>query len=266
MGNANPHALERRASHTAIPFRPPKSATGFALVRMPGYATKQESIAIAGVDDLIIRSLLDRLQFHDPDGEAARLGISSASWPLFGLLWPSSVHLAARLAQRTVSATERILEIGCGLALASLVGHRRGADVTASDRHPLAERFLKANLLANDLPPMKYRHGDWGPPPSVAEREGALTRRVVEGRFELIVGSDVLYERDANADLARFMASHAAAAAEVWIVDPDRANRCAFNRQMAAERFSLHERRLAHPASPGVPAYKGRMLTYRRTA
>ena len=60
------------------------------------------------------------------------MGISSAAWPLFGLLWPSGAHLAARLALRPVRSGERILEIGCGLALASLVGHRRGADVTAN--------------------------------------------------------------------------------------------------------------------------------------
>ena len=231
---------------------------------MPGYATKQESIAIAGVDDLIIRSLLDRLQFDDPDGDAARIGISSASWPLFGLLWPSSTYLAARLAQRAVSATERILEIGCGLALASLVGHRRGADVTASDWHPLAESFLEENLRANNLAPMKYRHGNWGSAPLPADGEDAPAVRNVEGDFDLIVGSDVLYERDANADLAHFITSHAAAAAEVWIVDPDRSNRPAFNRQMSAEGFSLRQDLIDQPASPGVPAYKGRMLTYRR--
>ena len=107
---------------------------------MPGYRTKQEQIAIAGVDDLVIRSLLDRQQFADADGAAERLGISSAGWSLFGLLWPSGAQLAARLGARPVTPGERILEIGCGLALASLVGHRRGADVTASDRHPLAAR------------------------------------------------------------------------------------------------------------------------------
>ena len=107
---------------------------------MPGYETKQERIAIAGVDDLVIRSLLDRQQFADDDGAAERVGISTASWPLFGLLWPSGALLAARLGARPVRAGERILEVGCGLALASLVAHRRGADVTASDRHPLTER------------------------------------------------------------------------------------------------------------------------------
>ena len=110
---------------------------------MPGYQTKQERIAIPGADDLIIRSLLDRLQFFDPLGEADRLGISSAAWPLFGLLWPSSAHLAARMALRPVCSHERILEVGCGLALASLVSHRRGADVTGAIAIPWRSVFSR---------------------------------------------------------------------------------------------------------------------------
>src|ERR1700741_5450555 len=116
---------------------------------MPGYLVKQERITIAGVDDLVIRSLLDHQQFSDPNEAALRAGISSATWPLFGLLWPSGAQLAARVALRPVTANERILEIGCGLALASLVAHRRGADVTASDNHPLAASFLPENLRLN---------------------------------------------------------------------------------------------------------------------
>ena len=136
---------------------------------MPGYATKTQRVAIAGVADLTIRSLLDREQFADPLGEAERLGISSAAWPIFGLMWPSGAQLAACLALRPVRAAERILEVGCGLALASLVGHRRGADITASDCHPLAEAFLRHNLALNHLAPMKYRQGLWSPvAPAVA--------------------------------------------------------------------------------------------------
>ena len=125
---------------------------------MPGYLTKQESIAIAGEDDLLIRSLLDRQQFDDPLGLALALGISSSNWPLFGLLWPSGAHLAACMAVRPVRAGERVLEIGCGLGLASLVGHRRGADMTASDCHPLAEAFLQENLRLNGLPQIGRAH------------------------------------------------------------------------------------------------------------
>ena len=233
---------------------------------MPGYRTKQQRVAIAGVDDLVIRSLSDHQQFSDPLGDADRLGISSASWPLFGLLWPSGAHLAARIALRPVCAGERILEVGCGLALASLVGHRRGADVTASDRHPLAQRFLEANLRLNDLAPMKYRHGHWSAPKLAPGRRLLPALRIVRGRYDLIIGSDLLYEPDESANLAGFIARHASPAGEVWIVDPDRGNRPAFNRRMAAAGFRVHEERLDQPAAVGIAAYKGRLLIYRRAA
>ena len=229
---------------------------------MPGYLTKQETIAVAGAADLIIRSLLDRQQFADPLGAAERLGISSSNWPLFGLLWPSAVYLAARLALRPLRAGERILEIGCGLALASLVGHRRGADVTASDCHPLTEAFLLENLRLNGLPPMKYRRGQWG----VA---AGLLASDVQGTFDLIIGSDLLYERDADDSLAAFISRHAAPAAEVWVVDPDRGNRPAFNRAMAGQGFEHRQERLSAslPAGAGsLPGYKGRLLVYWRGA
>lgn len=231
---------------------------------MPGYETKQERIAIAGADDLIIRSLLDKQQFFDPDGDADRLGISSAAWPLFGLLWPSGAQLAARMAVRRLCSHERILEIGCGLALASLVGHRRGANVTASDCHPLAAGFLAQNLLLNHLSPMKYRHGQWGGAAQAKTREGFLLPAVVQGQYDLIIGSDLLYERDSRGALALFIERHAGAHAEVWIVDPDRGNRAAFNRQMAELGFAMREERLDTPAAALVPAYKGRLLIYTR--
>jgi predicted nicotinamide N-methyase len=228
---------------------------------MPGYLTKQERVAIAGAADLTIRSLLDHQQFADPLGEAEHLGISSASWPLFGLLWPSGAQLAARMATRTLCQGERILEIGCGLALASLVTHRRGSDVTASDCHPLTGAFLLENVRLNAMAPLKYRHGHWGAPLWV---EGQPVREPVSGLFDLIVGSDLLYERDVHADLAGFIGLHASPIAQVWIVDPDRGNRPAFNRQMTEQGFSLREERLDQPSHDAVPAYKGRLLTYRR--
>lgn len=257
-----------------------------------GYRTRNQRVAIAGVDDLLIRSLLDRQQFHDPDGEALAQGISSATWPLFGLLWPSSAQLAAQMAMRPIQAGERILELGCGLALASLVAHRRGADVTASDCHPLTERFLLENLRLNELPPMKYRHGHWGvlavAPGSSRpgnrehvpnldhvtnlDRVPTLDRAatpappvataVVHGQFELIVGSDLLYEPGLGEVLADFISIHAGTHAEIWIVDPDRQNRSAFNRSMRLLGYSRSEQRLDVPAGAGVLAYKGRLLRF----
>jgi predicted nicotinamide N-methyase len=209
-------------------------------------------VAIDGSPSLLIRSLRDRQQYHDPHGAAARAGFSSAAWPLFGMLWPSAQPLAARLALRPVVAGERILEMGCGLALASLAAHRAGADVTASDAHPLAGRFLRANLRLNGLAGLPYHHGPWTEGDPAPEGETALM-----GRFQLLIGSDLLYERD-DGRLAGFVDRHAADTAEVWIVDPQRGNRPAFSRRLAARGFALTEERI-HTA-----AYRGAWLVYRR--
>lgn len=231
---------------------------------MRGYLTQQQSITIGGTQALAIRSLLDHRQYADPRGQAGRLGISSAAWPLFGLPWPSGALLAARLAVHALRPGQRILEVGCGLALASLVGHRRGADITASDCHPLAAPFLAANLRLNRLPPMNYRHGAWTAIATPVRIDGAHQASIVRGRYELIIGSDVLYDRDASVALTGFIARHATARSEVWIVDPDRGNRAAFSRRMAAAGYTVHESRLDRVAGDGLAAYRGRMLTYAR--
>ena len=72
-----------------------------------GYEVKFETIHGNGAD-LQLRSLLDRQQFHDPLGEAERAGISSATWPIFGLLWPSGRVLAHAMVSFEV-AGKRIL-------------------------------------------------------------------------------------------------------------------------------------------------------------
>ena len=223
-----------------------------------GYQTKHESIAVEGVANLLIRSLLDKQQFYDPEDAALALGISSAFWSLFGLLWPSGSKLAERMARRPVNANERILEIGCGLALSSLVGHRRGANITASDCHPLAAEFLKENLRLNHLGPMNYRHGHWG------EHASQQQNLAVNSKFDLIIGSDILYERDERGDLAHYINEHIEDHAEVWVVDPNRGNRSHFHRNMATQGFSLSEETLSISATENAAAYQGRMLTYSR--
>jgi 2-polyprenyl-3-methyl-5-hydroxy-6-metoxy-1,4-benzoquinol methylase len=219
---------------------------------MPGYQVKYQQIGVAGGADLQIRSLLDRQQYADPCGDAEAAGISAAGWPLFGQIWPSAQKLADLMQAWDLGAL-RVLEIGCGLGLASIVVHRRGGNITATDRHPLTAAFLQANLELNRLPEMKYRSGDW------ARSNPSL------GHFDLIIGSDVLYERGQPQQLSAFIALHAAPWAQVLIVDPNRGNRNAFNRCMAQRGFALTESRLDAPLHDGS-AYLGRLLHYRREA
>ena len=217
---------------------------------MPGYQVKLQRVAVSGGADLEIRSLLDRNQFSDPLGEAEAAGISAATWPLFGQVWPSAQKLADLMQGWNIGGL-RILEIGCGLGLASLVIHRRLGNITASDCHPLTETFLKFNLGLNALPALKYGTGNWG-------RDNPAL-----GAFDLIIGSDVLYERSHPAQLAEFIQRHAAIHAEVLIVDPNRSNRNAFHRAMAANGFSHQETAIDTPLDDGSP-YRGRLLQYRR--
>ena len=215
-----------------------------------GYLVKREMIAVAGGADLQIRSLLDKQQWHDPQGVALALGVSSATWPLFGLVWPSAQKMAD-LMQTWPLNNLRILEIGCGLALASLVIHRRLGNITASDCHPYTQRFLSANLLLNALPMMAYQSGHWG-------RDNPLL-----GEFDLIIGSDVLYERDHPAQLADFIQRHAAQHAQVLIIDPNRGQRSAFNKCMSGHQFDLTRSEIVLPLHDLTP-YRGSLLNYQR--
>lgn len=218
-----------------------------ALLKPQRYKLKFETVS--GSDaDIQLRSLLDRQQYYDPSGKAEAMGISSAAWPIFGMLWPSARVLAHAMQTFEIQG-KKILEVGCGLALASLVLHRRGANITASDCHPLAAAFLRANLKLNGLPAMKYRTGNWS----------ADNPRL--GHFDVIIGSDVLYDRDQPETLSQFINRHAKPGVDVLIVDPDRGNRASFNRKMGLLGYSHTETRVV--ALPGGgSAYKGRLLRY----
>jgi len=218
---------------------------------MPGYQVKHQTVTIGGLD-YQIRSLLDNQQYADPEGAAEDTGMGASGWPLFGQVWPSAQVLALSMHSHDIVG-KRILEIGAGLALASLVIHRRGGDITVTDWHPLTEDFLHQNLQSNGLGPLPYQAGNW----ALDDASGASGL----GRFDLIIGSDVLYERQQPAQLARFIDQHASAEAEVIIVDPDRGNRSAFCREMAALGYGL----TMAPADKTLESgetYKGRFLTF----
>ncbi len=220
---------------------------------MPGYQVRTETLHLGG-DDWHIRRLLDDQQYHDANHSAANMGLPPSGWSHFGQVWPSSRVLALDLLTYPLLGL-RVLEIGAGLALSSLVMHRRGADVTVSDWHPLTEVFLGHNLALNGLGPLPYQAGNW--------ESTAATDNPALGLFDLIVGSDLLYERQQPAQLAAFIFRHAAPAAVVIIVDPDRGNRSAFGRDMAALGFTLTMRAADRMLEDGV-AYKGRFLHFAR--
>ncbi len=198
---------------------------------MTGYDTRIINVHVGG-QTYALRVLSDHQQFADPDGHGQRMGISSAQWSLFGQLWPAG-RLLAQAMHRIDIQGKRILELGCGIGLASLVLQRRGADVVASDVHPLAESFLAYNAAFNQLPAVHYRQMRWDRPlPTL-------------GDFDMIVASDVLYERDHATLLASVVERHARPSAEVVVTDPGRGNSAPFTRMLATQGFEVTRERCA---------------------
>lgn len=216
---------------------------------MPGYATRLLTVRLGG-HDYRIRALSDLQQFADPTGQAQRAGISSSLWSLFGQVWPSGRVLAEAMSHFDV-AGKRILELGCGLGLSSLVLAQRGANVVASDHHPLAESFLAYNAGLNDLPAVTYRDLPWAVPDATL------------GSFDLIIGSDILYERDHAAQIAAMMLRHANPDAELLVTDPGRGNSGPFTRAMASQGYEVTEIRSRFDEKDSEP-FRGRLLSYRR--
>ena len=75
------------------------------------------------------------------------------------------------------------------------------------------------------------------------------------GRFDLIIGSDMLYERGHSELLAAIMLRHASEHTEILITDPGRGNSARFSKAMALQGFGVDEQTdpLRRGGSAAVP-------------
>ena len=201
---------------------------GFALKYLGSPMTnprlRYQTVEFGNID-IHLCTLRDPQEFSDPEGKAETLGISSANWSLFGIVWPSSLVLAHHLVGYQ-TGSKRILEIGCGMALASLLLNKQSADITATDHHPEVEGFLDRNTQLNNGNHITFERVDW------ADTTSGL------GLFDLIIGSDLLYE-DQHVDLlAYFIQNHANEKCEVIIVDPGRGRKNKLSTKMLENGFA----------------------------
>jgi predicted nicotinamide N-methyase len=98
--------------------------------------------------------------------------------PYWAELWPAATALAGALPERLEGV--RVIELGCGLGVPSLVAAARGADVTATDWAEDAIELLRANAARNALT-LRAEVRDW--------------RASWPERFDLAIAADVLYEQ-----------------------------------------------------------------------
>ena len=135
--------------------------------------------------------------------------------PMFGTLWASSRVLIAKVAALDSLAGARVLELGCGLALPSMVAARRGAHVVATDLHPDAGPLLTRNLALNRLTGhVRYEALDWRTPGPLAGGANG---------FDRVWASDVLFSRELPELVATMFARYLGPDGVGWLTDPGRA-------------------------------------------
>jgi predicted nicotinamide N-methyase len=201
--------------------------------------------------DIHVRTLRDKQQFQDDEGEAQKLGISSANWSLFGVIWPSSMILAHLMIDFEIMG-KRVLEVGCGIGLSSLVLNHRQVNITSTDYHPAAENFLNENVALNNDKIIPFVRTDW------ANTETGL------GRFDLVIGSDILYEYDHIELLSAFIHQHTNVTSEVIIVDPDRGYHARFTKNMISRGYRHSQHRPQNTERYLDKQFKGHVLHYLR--
>lgn len=200
--------------------------------------------------DIHLRTLRDNQQYSDIDGIAEKLGISSATWPIFGVVWPSSIVLANFLLNFDIR-NKRILEVGCGIGLVSLLLNHRLANISATDVHPEAGNFLRLNVSLNEGHKIPFTRMDW--------KDAGIDL----GKFDLVVGSDLLYEQNHAELLSTFINKHSSSTNEVIIVDPGRRHHASFSKKMAALGYS-HQQTMTENLGFLEKPYRGQILQYKR--
>ena len=138
--------------------------------------------------------------------------------PYWAELWPSSIALAREVSGLRLEGL-RVVELGCGLGLPSLVAARGGADVLATDWSPEALAFAVRNAALNGVE-LRTARLAWAAP------------ELPEGSFDLVLAADVLYERR---NVAELLALLPRLAGEVLLVDPGRPALPAFLEGAGAE-------------------------------
>lgn len=150
--------------------------------------------------------------------------------PYWADIWPSSVALARRV-RSMVGHGRTLIELGCGVGLVATAALRAGFDVTATDYYEEALDFTRANSAANAGRPLRTLLFDWRQPPGDA------------GRFDVVVASDVLYERPYGALVAQAIARLLAPDGLALVADPGRVGAAGFLDALAAH--GLRERAAA---------------------
>jgi predicted nicotinamide N-methyase len=161
--------------------------------------------------------------------------------PYWAELWPSSLALARAVGARSLRGA-RTLELGCGLGLVSIAAAQAGGRVLATDWSADAVAFTQDNAERNGIE-LDTAIVDWSAPEPILS----------QAPWQLVLGSDVLYERRNVDQMLDLLPRLVDRRGEVWIADPGRQTSMAFlerasedwsRRTTEHNRIEIHRLRL----------------------
>lgn len=184
----------------------------------------EEVVALGDGRDVVIarprepEALLDEGRFEAEDEYL----------PYWAELWPSALALAREIAPRALRG-KRVLELGCGLGLPSVVAALAGGTVCASDWSPEAVAAVRQNAERNGVA-VEGLVLDWRQPQAIIDR----------APWDIVLAADVLYE---TRNVAPMLALVARLGGELWLADPGRESAKPF---LAAAREAWDVRERVH--------------------
>jgi predicted nicotinamide N-methyase len=128
------------------------------------------------------------LRILQPEESAGLPDAGGVEWapiaPYWSVLWRSGVALAQELTWLELRGM-RVVELGCGLGVPSIVAARGGARVLATDADPegieLVSRNAEQNGASLETAVVRFEDAD---------------ELVARAPFDLVLGADLLYEED----------------------------------------------------------------------
>jgi predicted nicotinamide N-methyase len=173
------------------------------------------------VSELLVRRSIDlpngELGLLQPQESAELPDTGPVEWapiaPYWSVLWRSGLALARELDGLPLEG-KRVVELGCGLGVPSIVAARAGAEVLATDVSEEALALVARNSEANGVS-VETGTVDWAAADALASR----------APFDLVLAADVLYEEASVAPLLSLLPRLAPVA---WVADPGRLVACGF--------------------------------------
>jgi predicted nicotinamide N-methyase len=168
--------------------------------------------------------------------------------PFWAQLWPTSVQLAEAILDAEWPADAKAIELGCGVGLASLAALSKGLHVTLSDYNPLAVELAVENAQRCGFTNVASLVLDWRSPPAQ--------------KFDVILASDVVYDRQLHGPLIHTIETLAHAHSTVWISDRGRMSLEDFF-YLAAERWEIKLLDSAEKPADSLPLGEYRRMVCR---